>query len=868
MTKKIKTIILAVTISVVAALLCVLLFLVITGKILKNNENSLSSSQTSSASSTENTVSEVIDFTEEFEGFEIYGVNKNSINTTENIYTFSGRAGENAPLTLNSEPVDLSEEGLFSVTVDLNIGKNTFTFLHGEKSYVYTVNYRFVILKEYYPNNAQTYSSGSTLAVSAKALKGSTVTATFNGQVISLSVYSAQDENANNSDSFCDYIGTFQLPTTSKNTNLGEIRFDAYYLDKCETFYSGKITCKKAEITVTQTPNAAPLGGNYIDVGTGKITEIVAYEAETFDAYSTNDWSRPTNNYLPKGTVDYSAEGYYYYQSSSTTKEYALLRCGRQVYTSKKIIPTDEIVPVVKEYAGTLPDHNEITIAAFETVGNHTVLTLDTLWKAPFYLDLKPQSYTNPSKQDYSISSITCEYVDITFCYATSLTGEITIPETNPVFSSAKIIKNQSDYTLRLYLREKGGFYGWDANYNEKGQLCFEFLNPARVTKSDNAYGAKLDGVKILIDVGHGGKDPGAVGFNSLYYSEANRNLELAKKIKAELESMGATVYMTRTTDVTSSNDDKIKYLKQIKPDYCIAVHHDASSHSSPNGFGGYYSQPFSKKAAELVYNNTMKTGFYRDSKFGWHYYYMARSSYCPVVLTENGFITNTYDFGNITSDSVNTLKAKAIAKGIAEYFLLYSPDDVPLPKEPEKTESTTESTPNSSQTQTSSQIQISSDKTSTSSTVTSSDKTSSSSTSSGSSSSGSSSSSNSSSGSSVSGNSSSQNTSSNNSSPNNSSSSSTSSGSSSSGSSSSSNSSSGSSISENSSSQNTSSSNSSSDNSSSNSTSSESSNSDNSNSDNLDSSEYSSSDDVSSDNSSSGNSNSGDTSSNNTSPN
>ena len=62
----------------------------------------------------------------------------------------------------------------------------------------------------------------------------------------------------------------------------------------------------------------------------------------------------------------------------------------------------------------------------------------------------------------------------------------------------------------------------------------------------------------------------------------------------------------------------------------------------------------------------------------------MARSSYCPVVLTENGFISNTYDYSNMISDAALTKKAVAISKGIADYFLASSPDDVPLTEEPE----------------------------------------------------------------------------------------------------------------------------------------------------------------------------------------
>ena len=111
-----------------------------------------------------------------------------------------------------------------------------------------------------------------------------------------------------------------------------------------------------------------------------------------------------------------------------------------------------------------------------------------------------------------------------------------------------------------MHLKKAGAFYGWDANYNSEGQLVFEFLNPASVTMAENEYGVNLSGVKILIDVGHGGKDPGALGVNTSY-TEAMQNLVLANKLKAELESIGATVVLTREADITSSNNDKIKIV-------------------------------------------------------------------------------------------------------------------------------------------------------------------------------------------------------------------------------------------------------------------------------------------------------------------
>lgn len=586
-------------------------------------------------------------------------------NTNESNITFTGTSDPAEPVLLNENNVERDSKGAFSFEVELKIGNNSFNFVHKGITYTYTVNYRYVVMNYYNPTNAESFQNGALMPVTVTARNGSVVTATFNGSTITLS-----PQSVNSSEAFINFSGAFKLPEGGlSDINLGKIKFTATYNGISESFRSGNITCKKPDTILDSDPNATPSGGRYIDVGSGKITEIIAYEAETFDAYSTNDRSKPTNNYLPKGTVDYSSTKYVY-SKGSERKEYTVLRCGKQVYTSRKGVPKNETIQIVNEYAGVLPDHNEIGIVSFENGASHTLLTLDTMWKAPFYFELLQQKYTNEATGDYNFSAPTYSYIDITLCYSTVLTGELTVPADNPIFSSAQIIKNTSDYTLRLHLKKKGEFYGWDANYNSKGQLVFEFLNPAKVTAAENEYGVDLSGVKILIDVGHGGKDPGALGFDSAH-TEAAQNLALAQKLKAELQSIGATVIMTRESNVTSSNDDKIKMLKALKPDYCIAIHHNSTDkNKNKNGFSAHFSLPFSKKAAELIWSNTVNSALYKNTGLNWHYYYMSRSSYCPVILTENGYMSNSYDYANIINENYNVGKAKAMTKGIAQYFL------------------------------------------------------------------------------------------------------------------------------------------------------------------------------------------------------
>ena len=605
---------------------------------------------------------------------------KSSLTVTDPVFTFTGTSDPAESLTVNGAEIAREEDGVFAYQTELKVGKNAFSFAHKGETKTYTVTYRYVIINSFAPSGAQTYPSGSTVVVNVSARKGSTVQASLNGETIELTRVNPSDEETGD---FVSYNGVFRLPSdNAQDLNLGKISFTASHNGKSETFTSGNITCKKSDIIVDYDPNATPTGGKYINVGSGYIAEIVEYNAETFDGNVTDaalkdgsvDWSRPTNNYLPKGTLDYCSSSYVNYKDIN----YVTLRAGYRVYLERQDKPCEGKKPVVRQYIGSLPDHNEVAAAEYVNNGSHTVITFNTLWKAPFYFDILPQSYVNPSAQNYLVNSITYNYIDITFCYATVFTGEIVIPEDDPLFKSAQIIENKTadgtavrDITLRLHLKKQGGFYGWDSYYNENGQLCFEFLNPKAVTRDESKYGVNLNGAKILIDVGHGGIDIGAPGFDSKNHNEAIQNLFLANKIKAELESIGAEVHLTRSDNSTSSTDDKITLLKTIKPDFCLAIHHNSNPKASPSGFGAYHFNAFSAKAAEYIYSQTQNsTSIYNKCKLEWHYYFMCRTTNCPVVLTENGFISNSYDYGNIISDAANVQKAKAITRGIVDYFI------------------------------------------------------------------------------------------------------------------------------------------------------------------------------------------------------
>ena len=602
---------------------------------------------------------------------------KTSTTTNESFTVFAGTSDPLYPLLLDGVEVERDKNGTFSVERDLTPGKNTFTFTHKGKKVTYTVTYNFVVMRSHSPDDSRRYESGASFSVVVNARVGSTVTATFRGKTITLKPSAAQGEDGAQSDTFVNYTGSFTLPSdNATDLDLGKVSFRATHSGVVSTAASGTIVCKKAVLPV--------------------IGEVVAVTAETFDGDTSDDTSRPTNNYLPQGTVDYVV-GHSYFGD----KEYLNLRCGRRVYVSRRNEPSSQILQVSKEYAGKLPDTNQLAVADLKVDQRATYLTLDTAWKAPFLLDLLPQEYTDPKNQDYTVDAVTCEYLQITFCYADALTGEISLGENHPVFTHATITKEGGNCVLRLYLRRVGGFYGWDASYNEKGQLCFYFLHPVQVSEADNAYGADLSGATIMLDIGHGGKSEGAYGADT-DHPEAERNYYLALLLKEELERTGATVVLNRGASEGLNAEERCMALKALKPDLCIAIHHDGNTSARPHGFGSFHSTLFSVDAARYIYDATMAADIYSTDPAGnrnrldWHYYFVARMSDCPVVLTENGFMSNPVDFSGIVDHDTNVKKAQAIARGTVQYFLslrLPQPEPDPEPEVPPTTTTTTATT-------------------------------------------------------------------------------------------------------------------------------------------------------------------------------
>ena len=213
----------------------------------------------------------------------------------------------------------------------------------------------------------------------------------------------------------------------------------------------------------------------------------------------------------------------------------------------------------------------------------------------------------------------------------------------------------------------------------------------------------------VIVDPGHEnyGGDPGtSATHNGIRYIESNLNLQIAVKLKAELESRGMEVYMTRyegsgliSQDSTESLKKRVALANEKNADFFVSIHHNSFTNTSANGFEVYYStgtpanltsiarsaitedgrdltlerslystRSVTEKvkvskavATEITNEASSKLNMYnrgaKDSNF-----YVCKNTNMPSILVENGFLTNPTEAVKASSSSHQQKLAQIIA--------------------------------------------------------------------------------------------------------------------------------------------------------------------------------------------------------------
>lgn len=172
---------------------------------------------------------------------------------------------------------------------------------------------------------------------------------------------------------------------------------------------------------------------------------------------------------------------------------------------------------------------------------------------------------------------------------------------------------------------------------------------------------------KIVIDPGHGGKDPGADGASGRY--EKHFTLELSNKIRKLLDhEPNLQIYMTRTDDTFISLDDRVLFANNLDADLFISLHGNTFT-SLISGSETYYWHPESKLFASIMHQYAVEGAQLPDRNLRKMQYRVLRDSKMPVALLELGYLSNAQEELVMLTESFQDRAAASIVTGIKEYL-------------------------------------------------------------------------------------------------------------------------------------------------------------------------------------------------------
>ena len=203
--------------------------------------------------------------------------------------------------------------------------------------------------------------------------------------------------------------------------------------------------------------------------------------------------------------------------------------------------------------------------------------------------------------------------------------------------------------------------------------------NQNLIHKKKNNYGyLKLPEVKrnkfeVVIDPGHGGPDPGAIGIGGI--RETDVVLEVSKIVKKLLSEKGVKVRLTRINDVDLDLPPRVSIANNTDADIFVSIHANASrgKRRDINGLETFYYRGWrGRLLAKRIQKQILRVSPGspdRGVKQG--RFYVIKNTRMPAVLVEIGFLTGRLDARRLEKPTHRKRLAYAIAKGILEYLYI-----------------------------------------------------------------------------------------------------------------------------------------------------------------------------------------------------
>ncbi|MHC4981695.1 MAG: N-acetylmuramoyl-L-alanine amidase family protein [Planctomycetota bacterium] len=174
---------------------------------------------------------------------------------------------------------------------------------------------------------------------------------------------------------------------------------------------------------------------------------------------------------------------------------------------------------------------------------------------------------------------------------------------------------------------------------------------------------------RVVLDAGHGGHKPGAIGCNGV--PEKMVNLPVTLAAGRILRGRGVSVILTRSDDKHVELNERAAIAIRERADLFVSIHADASEDRSARGFTAYVSRSAAKESLrlarailnEMAARTSPSRGIRRAD-----FRVLVRTT-CPAVLIELGYLSNDYEARRLTDAAYQQQLAEAIADGVMNFL-------------------------------------------------------------------------------------------------------------------------------------------------------------------------------------------------------
>lgn len=254
------------------------------------------------------------------------------------------------------------------------------------------------------------------------------------------------------------------------------------------------------------------------------------------------------------------------------------------------------------------------------------------------------------------------------------------------IFDGQKLADNlRASKDLLVTVKSLAKALNWRTSYNPTKETIYVSTNfngqipidlDENSTECQELESLRLQDKIICVDAGHGGEDYGAMGPQKTM--EKDNNLAIALKLQQKLESNGATVIMTRTSDQSVSYNNlgkreelcqRVMLANDTNADIFVSIHNDSFSNNTSAGTSTFYYDEKSYILASFIQNSLIQEINTKNLGVRFASFYVIRYTSMPAVLVEAAFISNPEEELFLASDDGREKIADGIYQGIVRYF-------------------------------------------------------------------------------------------------------------------------------------------------------------------------------------------------------